>query len=76
MNELYIYSLYIAHALSKLKNLCKSENKKAEQDLSEDWQQWEARGGRKRGRRVNMVQILSTYVCKWKKMRPVKLFQE
>jgi hypothetical protein len=38
------------------------ENGKAE------WFSLERGGGRERGRRVNMVQILYTYVCKCKKL--------
>jgi hypothetical protein len=32
----------------------------------ESWYQWEVEGSRERGRRVNMVQILCTHVCKYK----------
>jgi hypothetical protein len=28
------------------------------------WHQWEGRGGRERGKRMNMVQIYDTHVCK------------
>jgi hypothetical protein len=31
------------------------------------WYQWEEEDVRKGSRRVNMVQILCTHVCKWKK---------
>jgi hypothetical protein len=32
----------------------------------EGWHQWERGGGRERGRRMNMVQIMCTHVCKCK----------
>jgi hypothetical protein len=30
------------------------------------WHQWEEGGGRERDRRVNMVQIMCTHICKYK----------
>jgi hypothetical protein len=30
------------------------------------WHWWEGRGGEERGRRMNMVQIMYTHVCKCK----------
>jgi hypothetical protein len=30
------------------------------------WHWWKGGGGRKRGRRMNMVQIMYTHICKYK----------
>jgi hypothetical protein len=51
----------------------KTENRRAEQVLS--WVLVLVRGGRmwkKECRRVNIVQILYTHECQWKKMIPVE----
>jgi hypothetical protein len=48
----------------------KSENRRAEQILPRRrcgvWHWWEGRHGGERGRRMNMVQIMYTHVCKCK----------
>jgi hypothetical protein len=42
------------------------QNRKAKQVQSRGWYQWEVEDIRKGCRRVNMVEILCTHVCKWK----------
>jgi hypothetical protein len=46
----------------------KSENRRVEKALprGEGWHQWEGKEMGKGGRGVNMVQILCTFVCKYK----------
>jgi hypothetical protein len=40
----------------------KTENRKVKQVLPGDWYPWENGGYKERGRRVNMVEIICTYV--------------
>jgi hypothetical protein len=44
----------------------KSENKRAEQVLCGGWYQGDGEEVRKGCKRVNMVQIPCTHICKWK----------
>jgi hypothetical protein len=46
----------------------KLENRREEQVLQrEGWHWWEGKGVRERGSRRNMVQIMYTHICKYKK---------
>jgi hypothetical protein len=54
----------------------KTENRKQSRSCLRGWYQWEGEDIKKRCRRVSMVQILCTHICKWKKWDLLKLFQE
>jgi hypothetical protein len=57
-------SLFIFYVFSSIK----SENRRTEQVGGEYWHWWKGGGDGERGRRINMVQIMYTYVyiCKCK----------
>jgi hypothetical protein len=47
--------------------LQKSENRRMEQIIPRGgWHQWRQGGGGEKGRKMNMVQIMYTHVCKCK----------
>jgi hypothetical protein len=47
-------------------SITKSENKKQNSSCEGEGYHWEGEEVGKGGRKVNMVQILCTHVCKWK----------